>query len=155
MTDIDGVLNSVGSFVYNNRLKMAGLTEVPTHRSICPIAASNLLYILEELPDVSLVITSSWRKLYAMNELKALFYQNNLPSDRIVGVTPVSVSRYRGEEIGMYLKEHPEVTDFVILDDDSDMNPYKDRLIKTNCGNGLTFTDAEKVITMFGETNEK
>lgn len=74
----------------------------------------------------------------------------------MVGTTPIAESRYRGDEIKQYLDEHPEVTEFCIIDDDSDMEPFMNRLIKTDSRNGLTFTDAEKVIQMFGGTkNEK
>lgn len=155
LLDFDGVLNSVSSMIYCNRLNMQGLTDTPSHQFFDPIACSNLQYILEELADVKVVITSTWRKYRTIDELKLIFDQNNLPSDRIVGVTPESEDRYRGKEIAAYLSTDFEVTDIVILDDDTDMDPYKDRLVKTDSRNGLTFTDAEKVIEMFGGTNEK
>lgn len=60
--DFDGVLNSVASFIYNNRQNLLGLTDVPTHESFDPIACSNLQFILEELPDVQVVVSSTWRK---------------------------------------------------------------------------------------------
>ena len=153
--DFDGVLNSVGSFIYNNRLKLQGLTDTPTHESFDPIACSNLQYILEELPDVQIVVSSSWRKYKTLAALQEIFKQNNLLPDRMVGTTPELPSRYRGDEIEAYLKDHPEVTEFVIVDDDSDMKPYMDRLIKTDSRNGLTFTDAERVIELFGGTNDE
>lgn len=153
--DFDGVLNSVGSFIFNNRLKLLGLTETPTHQAFCPIASSNLEYILEELPDVQVVVSSSWRKHKTLAALKKVFEVNHLLPERMIGTTPVSEEGYRGKEIEQYLKEHPEVTEFVILDDDGDMKPYMDRLVKTDSRNGLTFTDAEKVIEMFGGAKDE
>jgi hypothetical protein len=153
--DFDGVMNSVGSFIYNNRLKLAGLTETPTHESFCPIASSNLQYILEELPDVQIVVSSTWRKHKTLAALQDMFAMNNILPERMVGTTPELPSRYRGEEIELYLKDHPEIKEFVIIDDDSDMKPYMHRLVKTDGQNGLTFSDAEKVIEMFGGSNEK
>ncbi len=153
--DFDGVMNSVGSMIYNNRMKLLGLSDTPTHESFDPIASSNLQYILEELSDVQIVVSSTWRKYKNLEALKKIFETNRILPDRMIGTTPVDSDRYRGKEIHMYLKDHPEVTEFVIIDDDTDMEPYMDRLVKTDCRNGLTFTDAEKVIEMFGGKDEK
>lgn len=148
--DFDGVLNSVGSFIYNNRQNLLGLTDVPTHQSFCPIASSNLQFILEELPDVQVVVSSTFRKYKTIEALKKIFETNHILPDRMIGATPVDPSRYRGNDIRAYLDGHPEVTSFVILDDDSDMAPFLDRLVQTNSRDGLTFTKAEQVIELFG-----
>src|ERR1017187_7959104 len=100
--DFDGVLNSVGSFIYNNRQNLLGLTNTPTHQSFCPIASSNLQYILEELVDVQVVVTSSWRKNKTINALKDIFETNHILPDRMIGATPVDQDRYRGNEIKKY-----------------------------------------------------
>lgn len=149
--DFDGVMNSVGSFIYNNRQNLLGMTEVPTHESFCPVASSNLKFILEELPDVQIVVSSTWRKYKTIDTLKKIFDINSIPSHKIIGTTPIDPSRYRGSEIEEYLYYNPEVTSFVILDDDTDMYPYLDRLVKTESRDGLTFSKAEQVIEMFGE----
>lgn len=149
--DFDGVLNSVGSFIYNNRQNLLGLTKIRTNQSFCPVASSNLQYILEELPDVQIVVSSTWRKYKTIDVLKNFFESNNISSDRIVGVTPIDPDRYRGNEIREYLNSHPEVTNFVIVDDDTDMYPYLDNLVKTDSRDGLTFSKAERIVEMFGE----
>lgn len=153
--DFDGCLNSVGSMIYNNRLMLLGLSNTPTHEAFDPIASSNLQYVLEELSDVQVVVSSTWRLYKTLAALQEIFKTNNLLPERMIGTTPKSESGYRGLEIEMYLKEHTEVTQFVIIDDDSDMEPYLDRLVKTDSRNGFTFTDAEKVIEMFGGSNEE
>lgn len=152
--DIDGVLNSVGSAIYHNRNYCAGKFEESSLLKLDPICCSNLLYILEEVPDLKIVVSSTWRKY---KELLSDF--NRILDDlgintyeKVTGTTPVSEDGYRGYEIDSYLKDHPEIKDFVILDDDSDMEPHMNRLVKTDSRNGLTFADAEKVIEMFGET---
>ena len=155
IVDFDGVLTSVASMIYNNRLKILGLSNTPTHEYFDPIASSNLQYILEELPDVQVIVSSAWRKHKTLSALQEIFEVNHILADRMIGTTPVSEEGYRGGEIETYLKDHPEITDFVIIDDDTDMNPYMNRLVKTDSRNGLTFTDAEKVIEMFGGSNEK
>ena len=153
--DFDGCLSSVASMIYNNRRNLAGLSDTPTHESFDPIACSNLQYILEELPDVQVVVSSTWRKYKTLAALQNIFKENNLLPERMIGTTPVSGDGYRGDEIESYLKDHLEVTKFVIIDDNSDMKPYMDRLVQTDSRNGLTFTDAEKVIAMLGGKNEE
>ena len=153
--DIDGPLVTVGSMIHTNRQKLLGLTDKLSHKAFDPIAASNLQYILEEVPGIEIVISSTWRKLYTLEALQEIFSEYNISPSFIVGVTPVLESRYRGQEIELYLKHNPEITNFVIIDDDSDMEPYMDRLVKVDGKNGLTFSDAEKIIQKFGENNEK
>lgn len=153
--DFDGVLKSVSSMIYHNRMKLLGLTDIPTHESFCPIACSNLQYILEECPDVQVVVSSDWRKSRNLEALQEIFKVNNILPERMIGATPVLDDQHRGEEIGLYLKDHPEVTQFVIIDDHNKVSPYESRLILVDSRNGLTFTDAEKVIEMFGGSNEK
>lgn len=147
--DFDGVLNSVSSMIYNNRLLLQGLSDIPTHESFNPISCSNLQYILEECPDVEIVVSSTWRKYHHVAALQEILKTNGILSERMVGTTPV-LDGYRGKEIEAYLKANPQITEFVIIDDDSDMDPYMDRLVKTNNMDGLSFSDSEKVIEMFG-----
>ena len=46
----------------------------------------------------------------------------------VIGITPKCESRE--EEIIMYLKNHPEISNYCILDDDYDMVSMKDHLVK-------------------------
>lgn len=63
------------------------------------------------------------------------------------GITPWSRDRYRGSEIKEWLDEHPEVTNYVIIDDDNDMleeqEPY---LVQTSWYDGINDYDVEKAI---------
>jgi hypothetical protein len=153
--DFDGVLRSVSSMIYNNRLKLLSLTDTPTHESFCPIASSNLQYILEERPDVQVVVSSDWRKNKTLKALQHIFKVNNILPERMIGTTPIAKDGYRGDEIKAYLKDHPEVTKFVIIDDHDGVKPYLKRLVKVDGRNGLTFTDADKVIEMLGGKYEE
>lgn len=54
----------------------------------------------------------------------------------------------RGTEIHNWLEKNPDVKDFVILDDDSDMEPYMDRLVKTDFERGLTAAHAKTAIAL-------
>jgi hypothetical protein len=55
--------------------------------------------------------------------------------------------RKRGDEIRAWLNEHKDVTNFVILDDESDMCEFtKTNLVKTNTNFGLKSIHIEKAV---------
>jgi hypothetical protein len=137
--DIDGVLNSVQSSFYNqrrierNELRCDEDNGPLLHQHLCPISVSNLNCLLEEFPDIRIVISSTWRKYKSVEQLKVVLRKNGLLYvDKVIGKTPVLDGKERGYEIQEWLDKHPETTHFVILDDDSDMVHLKDHWIGTN-----------------------
>jgi hypothetical protein len=64
----------------------------------------------------------------------------------ILDSTPNLGNAKRGVEIAEWLDDHPEVTHFVILDDDQDMEDLMDHLILIDPEVGLTDADADEVI---------
>ena len=109
-----------------------------------------------------IVITSSWRwgdvdttleKIYkrAAKEPTSAFVDKNhylLNKDLVVGVTKRIGAGSRGIEIKNWLGSHPEVTRYLILDDDSfDILPkQKDFLIQTDWAAGIEDEEVEKAI---------
>lgn len=127
--DIDGVLN------HQKHYEWLLLTDEPTpmqrtypYTEINPGSCRLLNEIIQET-GAKIVVSSSWR-LDGEARLNSLFKYFGLP--RIYDITPC-LNTDRGIEIGAWLAAHPEVTHYVILDDDEDMNaeqmPF---FIKTN-----------------------
>ena len=54
----------------------------------------------------------------------------------------------REMEIALWLEEHPEVTNYVILDDLDSFRQHEAHLVKINPKTGITNDDAEQVITI-------
>jgi hypothetical protein len=54
----------------------------------------------------------------------------------------------REMEISAWLQEHPEVTNYVILDDLDSFRQHEAHLVKINPKTGITNDDAEQVITI-------
>jgi hypothetical protein len=152
--DIDGVLN------HENHYKWLMETDEPTplqrfypYSEFNPESFRILNKIIDET-DAKIVLSSSWR-LDGINRMNSLFKYFGLP--RIYDITPSLCNKFgslcRGKEIDAWLNEHPEVTKYVILDDDTDMeehqlpffiktNPYKDGLneeVKNKCIKILNF----------------
>lgn len=91
--------------------------------------------------NADIVITSTWRKDYKL--ACECLYNSGLSKDvKIIGKTPW-LDGYRGKEIDAWLKEY-SCPAFVILDDDTDMEPYMDYLVKTDFDIGITVTIYEK-----------
>lgn len=86
----------------------------------------NLLNYCRE-KDVKIVISSSWRHMgeaVHFNEYYDTYFQLNqyskiedLSRNIVIGITDKNFDD-RADQIKKYLNEHPEITEFVIIDDD-------------------------------------
>jgi len=111
--------------------------------------------ILRAHPDVRIVISSAWRHMHPLGWLQDHFESQGIDPEKIVGITPYmsDMTSVRGNEITRWLGLHPDVTDFVIVDDDSDMGYLMDRLFQTKFQTGLTAEIADRIIEHFGNSH--
>jgi len=150
--DFDGVLNSTQEVIYHGRLeKKDGNSR---YYDFCPIACSNVQYILEEVLDLKIVISSTWRLGNTLERLREILQNNGIDSSRVIGVTPehdenTSPSRVRGDQIKAWLSLHPEVTQYAIIDDDNDMlisqRPF---FFRTDRHHGLQWKSTKAIIKL-------
>lgn len=140
--DIDGVLNYYG--MPDNRLYLIDRRAVET------------LNLLIEKTGAKIVISSTWRLLNSLAMIKSLLIEKGFKGE-IVGKTPSinTNGRIRGDEIQAWLEEHPDVKEYVILDDDSDMGPLKGRLVKVDGKFGLLTDDVTKAIEILQKDTEQ
>lgn len=100
--------------------------------------------------DCKLVLSSTWRNGHYTEAINAL-YNSGLSRDiKFIGKTPY-LGTERGEEIAAFLRGHPEITSFVILDDDSDMGDLIEHLVKTDVYTGINMTTVMQVAKKFEE----
>ena len=131
--DFDGVISSEQSctFWHNKRDQdkwenemysswKGTLFEYLAHE-FCPIALSNVEELVRRVPDVKIVISSTWRIGTSIDGLKKILAPAKLVSDAIIDKTPTFRDGPRGNEIKSWLDKHPKVTNYVIIDDDRDM----------------------------------
>ena len=114
--DVDGVLNYSEAF---KNSKISG--ENNGTLVLCDKTIINLNRIVSAT-DAKIVVSSSWRKLSGYME----FLKNELAKFKIdiYDVTGTDKSWIRGREIKTWLQNNPQVTSFVILDDDTaDIEP--------------------------------
>jgi hypothetical protein len=142
--DIDGVLNST------DLMRRGGWNNGT--RSLDPECVRRLARIMTE-SGCAVVISSTWRKRESLPRIQEYLGDAGLPREltfRIIGATgDLSKSMCRGEEVGLWLKALGGDPPFVILDDDSDLEPYLDHLVPVSNTTGLTDADVEEVLRRF------
>jgi hypothetical protein len=159
--DIDGVLN----LIPQGYDKYGGIFHIGF--------VDNLKTIIDQT-DAKIVISSTWR-LSGLQTMKDMWLFRNLPGE-VIDITPsgyfnvdlgVSDDDYvtRGHEIRYWLKNHPEVSNYVILDDDTDfLDSQMDNFVQTSdnidhpdcidVGYGLTKICTLKAINILNNENK-
>lgn len=140
--DIDGVLNSNKEMIQFGHMWVK--TKDVKHK-LSPFGT----WVMQRLSahDVKIVLSSTWRLGTGPEEWKEVF---DFPIYDKTCSCPFPGS-VRGDEIALWLKEHPGVERYVIIDDDSDMlEEQMANFVKTNGMEGLTFFDSCKVCEILG-----
>lgn len=121
--DVDGVLNCARDYeVFMDGDGFFRINKILVER----------LQKIVDSTGCKLVLSSSWRKLQGGPEFVE---QMGLT---LYGSTD-DMGKCRGEEIQRWLDIHPEVTQYVILDDDSDMLQHQlPNFVQTDFEHGLT-----------------
>ena len=168
--DIDGVLNSEE---YARKLeekhRALGHTEPasPKRETTCDCFklyhqidrdAVKRLNVIVRATGAKIVVSSSWRKVFDPPEVHRILSEHGLVAEIIDATVdghkePALLELYghparlfRGYEIDYWLKAHPEIERFVILDDGSDMAMHENRLVQTDCEDGLCDEHVELAI---------
>ncbi len=136
--DIDGVLNS------ENWLRQKSEAIDEPRGWFDPRAVALLNKLLVET-GAKIVVSSAWRLCHEFEELKGILKSVGIETE-VVGITYNLGNVPRGHEIADYLSRHPEIDNFVILDDDRDMDRVQHRLIKTAWKRGLQLSHVLKAV---------
>jgi len=158
--DFDGVLNSKQHYlaVINKRFKGAdNLNDADLFamkRNVAPHHMWILGFILKQIPDLKIVISSAWGHHYTLEQFKELFKIFKLDETRLIGITPRKMSSYRCNEIHWWLEDNP-ADQWIAVDDHVIFNledPDKKNEYLTDSWVGLTMRDAVKIIRHFDPT---
>lgn len=154
--DIDGVLNSEEFFVERaqnyryDEYRKAGCSP-RVSRQLCSldnVAIANLNHLITQT-GAKIVVSSTWRA--DDPELQEIFAIVGIPA--YIGITPYTETRHRGLEINYWLDKHPEVENYVILDDDNDMlNKQFEHFVQTDAyKRGLSLENVEQAIKILNK----
>jgi hypothetical protein len=147
--DVDGVLNHRGVFT-------GGAMHV-----ICPDAWRRCKEVIEAT-GAAIVLSSTWRrgdlitdaglaKLREIGLFELTHWNWRTRYDLFESDYPPGQKWYRGYEIEEWLKRHPEVTRYAIVDDDSDMlwsqRPF---FVQTSFDVGMLDAHRDRLIEILG-----
>lgn len=155
--DFDGVLNSSASFIMETRKRKAlpKGTLCPVNQTLCYVCCSNFQYVLEHAPDAKIVISSTWRQIFDLDWLRAKLTSYGIDGSRVIDETPHTFSGPRGREINLWLEDHPEVTDYVIIDDSYIGGKFTEKeIVKTTWEVGMTLAHALQAIKILKEEDD-
>lgn len=149
--DIDGVLNDqnsletmysvLGHKQFHTLTRAIG--ETPFNYKSCELIKK----LIVETNSV-IVLSSTWRL-----SKESMRIVEDYIETKLYGKTPyLGVSRSRGKEIKVYLNRHPEITNYVILDDDTDMlEEQQKHFVNVDGKLGFTEKDFDKCVVILNE----
>lgn len=144
--DMDGVMNSDRDFTPLGPRKGGQI-------STRPVGLFHVQCLREiiEKTGAKIVISSVWRIHWTPDQFNAVFEVFGLPGNHVISRTPREPYGPRGKQINAWINEHnAHGSTFIILDDDADMEPHMDRLIKTQNQHGLGYKEMQLAIEMLG-----
>jgi hypothetical protein len=150
--DLDGVLNSHLFLLARAKQSADGTYDQgPARRNMAHMLDRTAVLRLNRLLAVTgaqVVISSSWRIPWSCQQITRWLVRRGFKGD-VIGRTP-TYGKGRGNEIQQWLVANGPVASFVILDDDSDMEPLQHRHVKTTWGEGLLDEHVDRAILMLG-----
>lgn len=124
--DIDGVLNSQ-TYYESRRYKEKTMDQGRFEYDLEEIDGNTILYLndLIEKTKADIVISSTWRSRYSVEEFQKFFECKGFKG-KVIGKTPrLGSDCVRGNEILKWIKDNEKdyhaYSNYVIFDDDSDM----------------------------------
>lgn len=118
------------------------------------------------LTDAKVVVSSTWRRLQPIEYLRGYLRRAGFDGD-VIDTTPILEARQtkddalivraipRGFEVALWLQWHPEVSSYVVLDDDDDYAPLPvPRWVLVNDGwraGGLQDSHVEAAVLALGQ----
>lgn len=141
--DFDGVLTSKE---YEGQYTRTLLISDPS--SLDPRRVKTLQMLLDEVKDLKIVISSTWRNAYSLKSLRKILKVKGLTApERVIDVTPYFPNLLRSEEIQAWLNQHPEVSNFTIVDDEpASLTKFLNKAVITNPDLGLQSEDVQALI---------
>jgi hypothetical protein len=144
--DIDGVMNTAS---WLNTQPPFSLRLYP-ERALHPVAVQRLNDITEQT-GAAIVISSTWRMKMGLQRLREVFAGVGLRAT-IIDVTPSlpmrddTLALHREQELISWLRRHPEVQAYIVLDDLPIGGAFSPTAILIDPEVGLTDDDASRAV---------
>lgn len=160
--DCDGVLNSQKFFKEDGNVRTMSHGLSFGASQLDPKALA-LVDQLVEQSGAKIVISSSWRHLWDVPEIIAMFESRGFKNiDAIIGKTGNSTTDHRGTEVQEFLDlererkevddQHDPITSYVILDDTDQFDTnQRQNFVRTNPQVGLTPADVKRALNILSQ----
>ena len=136
--DVDGVLNNTSAFELNKDTIF-----VLSHENL--VAYQFLVDKLKTKYEIKVILSSTWR-MYKTGLNKISKFSKRYNGLKLYGKTPESYDR-RDVEIKRFCDDHRiNYENILIIDDDPIVNELYKRHLKTNCFDGLRFSDVYRCL---------
>lgn len=151
--DFDGVLNTE-----QNRAEQA-LTGKDMSDEFGPLFSPKSVSCLGEIierTNAQIVVSSSWSKLYDLDEIRQMWALRGLPGKIYGNLADYPEGKSRGEAIAQFMKYSGD-TPFIILDDEDDsfLPKQKENLVRINSVTGISKKDVERAVAKLNEMDDK
>ena len=159
--DFDGVINNCGDI---DDYIFYPVNDKSNRIHSLPFSASNIVplkmlfdFLFKE--NIKIVLSTSWRQIISYKDLDIAFKNflgfSHMNEKIIINEIPViyeSLEAIRGNEIKVFLENNPNISDYLIIDDNFDfLKTQKNHLILTNASIGFSEKDFQKVKTYFSK----
>jgi hypothetical protein len=142
--DIDGVCNRTDKFGFLETLPAPGMS----YPYLVELNIVKVLeYVLEQIPELKIVFTSTWRDVCDTREEFARIVK--IDASRIHEDWRTISFVNRRLEVEDWLDHHPEVDTFVVLDDEHKEFFKGCNFVQTDPKHGMTLHDLKKVLRIF------
>lgn len=144
--DIDGVMNTDES---RGEAAAAGKTV----DVINPENAKYLNTLQRLLPDLRIVVSSTWRLIYPLEQIERKLRAAGYEGEPLLDRTPCHgrgdpFDSCRGGEIQSWINKNAKGVPYAIVDDHDNMGPVLDRLVQTHPEVGLDGTAVEAIVEL-------
>ena len=128
-----------------------------------PECVANLNKIIAAT-HAEIVLSTSWAMGNPIAKLSNCLLRNGIDPSNIFEydspsqggwITPRKMSSQRSNEIGWWIDEHPEITEWVAIDDDPSILHLKTNYVRTNPAIGLNAEAETTAITILNKTENK
>lgn len=149
--DYDGVVNTPQWSLIDGRwICKYGF---PHDNSVNDLQAVQWVSEFCEKYEYAIVVSSTWR--FYENYETCLRNGGLRDSVEIIGRTKGLSGCCRGDEIGRWLSEHPNVEQYLIFDDDTDMGDHIDHLVKCHHSVGFRENEFREAIRLHNRFSEE
>lgn len=125
----------------------------PLHQDFSKEACSRVNDLLHKESALRIVVSSSWRE-QGLQAVRGILAGLGIDSIKVIDITegmPEHALKTRDHHIKKWLRDHKDIDNFVIIDDEAEMPDFKAKYVNTKSDIGFTEEDKEKALKILSK----